>query len=284
MDERKKITVKLSDQLNDDRPLESFEEAASVDDIPEFTYKHTHKGKGKKSLRKYYGKKQNTALKSFGITALIAIVVGVSLGYIILRMFVVTEEAPLNPSTPTTSVQQDADNSTSTPASGETRSMHELPALQGYIVQAGVFSSIEQAESFQENLEQAGVHSAVWATGEDVRLFTGVYSSEMEAKSVTESDQVDLYARTWSTEAKEAEISEAVANWLTGFAQLWTSSLDGMTDEILGGWQEWLQTAPDDLPESTIPLYQDVDQFISQPNSGQVNVELVNWWHHYNQI
>lgn len=284
MEDKKKITVKLSNDPTEDYLFSSYqeEEAASLDDIPELQYKSVKTSKLKKSGKKFGGN-HSSSIKSFIITALSAIVIGVGLGIFILNMFVVNEEEPTM-SQPVSREQEEGDrNTTETTGSNQL----ELASLQAYVIQAGVFSSLEQAKISQDTIHQAGFQAILWETEEDIRLFTGAYGSEVDAKQmaeVMESAGLDLYVRSWNNESGVASLEQPVADWLGLFTDLWNASLTGMTDQMHSNWNDWVLAAPDNMPDSVMELKERVEQFLKQPNNDILDSELLVWWYLYDQL
>lgn len=284
--EKKKnqITVKLNNEVENDRSFHQYhEEAAGVDEIPEHAYKQGRDHKKKKGDRNKYARKKKIATQGFIITGLSAIVIGVLLGLILLKMFVPSGEEPI--------IVQPVNTDTeivNPPTTDGGQSELELPSLQAHVIQAGVFSSVEQGEAWQATVNQSGYQSMLWHADEDIRLFTGVYPSEAEAKRVAEimgEVNLDLYVREWSSPARTIEMEEPLIEWLIAFADSWrdTTTL-GMTDQIKQDWSMWLESAPSNIPASVTHLQTRIEAYLEQPNQATIELELLSWWYLYNQI
>ncbi|WP_077603176.1 SPOR domain-containing protein [Oceanobacillus sojae] len=257
------------------------ESAAAVEkgqDEPDFTtLPAVNSMKKGKSLRKI-----NIVWKAILVSGISAIVVGTVIGFILFRMFVQVD-APAsagNPSQGTAPVAQpekeEADSGIVT---------RSLDSLESYIIQAGIFSEKENADSLIANLTSLGISTVFFEKDGQYYLMAGVGPTEDAVKSLAASlsnNQAELYVKEWGTEAREIEMTEAEDGWLTEFQGFFTEQLQQVdlnqpiADEEITALVNQAPEGAEEIAE----LVTSLTEMMGEPSSYQ----LLNWMKVYNEL
>ncbi|WP_440895996.1 SPOR domain-containing protein [Amphibacillus sp. Q70] len=275
MESKYQVTYKLSDDKGPSVQSDTFQEsAASLTELEPYKY-------GENSSKHDRDKKRSWI--RIVLTALSAVLIGTSFGLLLLFIFSHDEDVPVTeqPNKNTT-----AEDSSSDAAATEDNQKIELNALSGYVIQAGVFESLEQAELTRETLVTQGHPSIVWETETDYRVFLAAYQSEGEAKQAGEQlaeSGLEVYAREWQSNEGAANLA-GEEEWLNEFQDLWQQSFSGYTDEVEQAWNNWLNIDQTDLSDHTQQFYQDVESTLRQLNDEQLPFYLLDLWNHYHHL
>lgn len=233
-----------------------------------------HKGKPSRKI--------NIVWKAILISGISAIFVGTLIGFILFRMFVQVD-APAsagNPSQGTTPVAQPEKEE-----AGSDMVTSSLDSLETYIIQAGIFSEKENADSLITNLTSLGIPTVFFEKDGQYYLMTGVGPTEDAVKSLAASlsnNQADLYVKEWSIEAKEIEMTEAEDSWLTEFQAFFAEQLQqadlnqSIADEEITAL---VDKAPDGA-EKIAGLVTSLTEMKGEPSSYQ----LLNWMKVYDEL
>ncbi|WP_117161307.1 SPOR domain-containing protein [Paraliobacillus sp. X-1268] len=310
MDNNNKITVKINnkkqnkqDSKNDSRDYLSdrptwFEEAASLDkeEIEEVDVfeKNSHLTDDSSSEKIKSKKNNNSVVKAFIFTACGAIGISVILGFIILKMFVEIDDQD-NLATN----DRISSEATSTNTGAETEVVDgesiTLEALQAYVVQVGVFSTKEKATEWQDKIAASGYNAMVWNEGDQLRLFVGITPTEEGAKAIAsdmEAKGLEAYARAWSTTERNAAFNPQVIEWLQTFPTLWTDTVQAVNQdsdaEQVEVWTNWLEAAPEGLPESVTAWKDSIQKIATMITEGESRenkqLQLLEVWQLYQNI
>ncbi len=170
-------------------------------------------------------RKRNIIWKAILVSGVSAIFVGTIIGFILFRMFVQvdTPASAGNPTQGTTPVAQpEKEEAESDIVTGS------LDSLETYIIQAGIFSELENADPLIESLTSLDIPTVFLEKDGQFYLMAGVGPSEDAVKSLAASlanNQADLYVKKWSTEAREIEMTEAESAWITEFQSFFDEQL-----------------------------------------------------------
>lgn len=275
MESKYQVTYKLSDDKEPSVQSDTFQEsAASLSDLEPYKY-------GESSSK--HDRERKKRWTRIILTGLSAILIGTSFGLLLLFIFSHDEDLPVTEQPDKNAAMEDPETDTS---STQDNQEIALSVLSGYVIQAGVFQSLEQAELTQEALTEQGHPSVVWETETDYRIFLGVYQSEGEAKQVGEQlteSGLEVYAREWQSSEGTANLADE-EEWLNEFQALWQQSISGYTDEVEQAWNDWLNVDQTNLSDNTQQFYQDIDSTLQQLNAEQLSYYLLVLWHHYDHL
>lgn len=157
------------------------------------------------SLKKHLHNQKSTPIKSVFLSILMAIVIGTSFGFVVLKLVIsdgtVTEEAPV-----TTNPQETpTNNESNTPSNASTESIALTP-IDTFIIQGGVFSTVESGKIEQQKVLEKGVPAQVIENNGQAILVLGVADSIANAKAigaVLKENGIDMFAKPYSLPGKE---------------------------------------------------------------------------------
>ncbi|SEA52497.1 hypothetical protein SAMN05421743_105177 [Thalassobacillus cyri] len=298
MDKQDKISIRMNGKetlipREDEKAIEevvtSQEEQAATAEVYEYEHSEQKKVIKPEAWKKhpYYKKKKrkkklSSPVKNIVVSVIGALLLGLLLGFILLRMFVgITESdgaATENPVAYTGGT--DTGNAESVTTDGG--SAIKLPTVEAYVVQAGYFTSREKAEEWSQNYIEKGYPTVVWEREGDVFLFTGLarsYEAANEKASPLLKDDLQTYVKPWKVTATE-KVNVKGAEPLSGFADLFYSTIDGKETT-----EEWNQLAVR-LPENeTFNELKAAIKSLSKSNSSsQKDVLLLKIWKSYENI
>lgn len=190
--------------------------------------------------------------KPFIIATISALVIGTSLGIMMLNMITnVNHHVNQTPSQtiaplPEEDVNKDGDEK----IGNEQISSVSLDAISAYVLQGGVFSERENAETSAKVFGDAGFPTSIWSRENNYYLIVGIANTKEKAQEIgIELDQHDLetFVKEWHTKEMDLQLSEEEHTWLTSFVNVWNNSLDSvdnLEEFSLDTWKELANNFP----------------------------------------
>jgi stage II sporulation protein B len=172
---------------------------------PQVIKKKSSIGSLKKTLQK-----QNTGpVKSLFVSILLAILIGTSFGFVVLKL--VISDSQIKVETPLATVPEET-------AKGNEQSLGEIQQLalepiDTYIIQGGVFSSVDSAKLEEQKVKEMGIPTQIIESNGQAILVLGIADSIENAKSIAtgyKDKGIDVFAKPYSLPGKEVEELTAV--------------------------------------------------------------------------
>ncbi|WP_138415527.1 SPOR domain-containing protein [Aquibacillus sediminis] len=254
-------------------------------------------------VEKYRKRKLPPGFKVFAFAALAAIIVGVILGFVSLRMFAGIDDNQMQLAQSVQTLPTDGNGSATTDGqasdaanSGNNSNAVQVPLepLSAVVIQGGVFSSHAKAEEWQRQFNDAGYPTMIWETADgQYRLFAGLFSSEQAADLTVAdmgADGLEAYVRPWQPEVSTAEIAPSEQEWLETFTAQWQQAMEvlqseGTLSNEQGGWEDWLSSYPETASTQTESLQLSGQQLVenigSEQSSATLQMDLLQLWQHY---
>lgn len=226
------------------RPIKD-EVAATVEKTNHFT----NEREKKKSVGSNKGKKLILKFKPLITTILLALIVGSIFGFVMLKIFGTIDNGM---ATPGNNPVVNLDKASEKDDDIEDKDKVELPIIQAYILQGGVFSSEENAEKFAREYQENDIPTMIWPHENEYFLLLGVAHTLEKGKKLAskiEENDLDVFVKEWTTPAREISLTSNEEEWINSFQKLLTSSiqnLDEQENNSLNGWKELLADLPDD--------------------------------------
>ncbi|WP_100011955.1 SPOR domain-containing protein [Lentibacillus sediminis] len=274
--------VKLYENKTKDEQAAAVEGAGKIT-IPSFMRKlGSKKGLGKK------GKDQRPIVPVL-VAVFSAIMTGTVLGVIMLNMFVNMDEDSAQGTSGEVPALTGGDEASGA-AAGEGTSA-AIEAIEAFVLQAGVFSGMENAEEWAGKFEAAGLPTVIWERDGQFFLLAGIGATEEQAKQSAqqlETYEFDIYVKEWATPAQEIELTSSEQEWLQGFRESWETSLQGLGSEEVftgAGWEELMETYPQDSERIT-GLYEataDAQARMQQASGLEAQNVLLQLWQQFKQ-
>lgn len=249
---------------------ESEEDSIPVFARPTDTYKKQPKeNKGKFSY-----------FKPIIIAILSALAIGTLLGIIMLRMFVgIDSDLSAQGSNLLSVVNNDEKNDRS-----KTMTLSDEP-MEAYVLQAGVFSEKENANTWAMTYGEAGLPTMIWEKENQHFLLLGLANTEEQAKVVAEglkADSFDVYVKKWRTEAEKVKLSETEQEWFQSFRDQWNNALTSLSSQEALSPAEWDNVITNYPKESerASSLFEGISN-IEQVDGMEAQIVLLNLWNDY---
>lgn len=343
MDKPNKISIRINgedtylerknlDEQAKDEILEAKEEQASaIEDWVEEQEKEKKKSNSDKDLtvleRAYQLKKKKfqftTSIKHMVLAGMAAIMIGMVLGFVMLRLFagMASTEANSVPAYQSNALPNKTTSEANDPATNQensstdkaeekaeiTKVPYPFPIMDAHVVQAGIFSTREKAAVWQSQLEEKGVTSFVWPRDGQFYLFTGIGSTKAEGDKIAtllKAQEIDTFTKPWQVSPKQKRIATTEGKWIESGMQNWKSSLgtivtitstgDGDLKGVLTKIQSWKQEIPDEATEQSTSVLKAFDKFSEAAQSYQtqksavslweMQVQLINIWYEYEKF
>lgn len=212
-------------------------------------------------------KKQSWLAPVF-ITILSAGAIGTVLGIFIINLFTgIESEQTGNESSPSAAV-------TAQETGGQAH-VERLPAVAGYVLQAGLFEEQANAEEWRESYASAGESAFIWERDDQYFLLIGIYHTEDSAKQRAvelQGEGFDVFVKEWQTTEKELELTQDATEWIDQFGQVWEEALTAKENtalvnhlehvpqaEMLGNLVEILETPTEDIEIYLLQVMQAYD-------------------------
>lgn len=163
-----------------------------------------------------------------------ALVIGLVIGAIMLKMFA------------------QLDGETASVTSGalvkNENIVETMNGLTAYVLQAGAFSKIENAQKWAKIYEKKGHQTIVWKKEDTYYLLAGLAKTEASAIAQAKSkNNIDIYVKEWQTVDSADRLTEKERIWLQSFYILWNQQLDLIGEEqglLQKEWQKLLADKP----------------------------------------
>ncbi|BAB06753.1 hypothetical protein P4637_06530 [Halalkalibacterium halodurans] len=184
----------------------------------------------KRKKKKPYGTNERFALKVKKVPVILimalvsALIVGTSLGFIVLTIFT-ADELPV--------ASGEVQETVPAVSQGDA----SFPELAVEVVQGGAFTSIEAGEAVIASLQEKGRAAALVESDDSVYMFIGLAQDRAKAQDVaqaySELDQ-DTYIKSFAAPTSDSKrLNEETIQWLhdmeSSYQQLVSLSVDGLT-------------------------------------------------------
>lgn len=228
--------------------------------------------------------------KPLVVSSLSAIVIGVLLGFIVLRMSIGGQEVQQGSASSSPS-EVIADDSNEDKGNSDLQATSvELKQLQAYVLQVGVFTEEENTGDAVDLLEKNGFAAIVWENAEQYYVFTNIFSTEEQAKNSVdqlEKKEIENYAKLWTVDKQTIDATDEEVAFLQDFVETWEETVEKHTNNEVDSINSW-EKLVDEMPESeenAQDLIDYLDENIQQAEEA-IDIEqmLLETWHLYSQI
>lgn len=211
-----------------------------------------------------------------------AVVIGSIMGFVMLKI-IVNFDNDLN-GTPAVLVpsEEEGKKNDGGATNNADKGAYSLGAMSAFVLQGGVFSSVENAEAESAKFIENGYTPVVWEKDGQFFLLVNLGSTKEDLQSDTTSlmnNGIEAYAKEWQLAERKVEVTREEYEWLTSFQDNWNNSLEkGALDE--NKWNNLIEQAPTDstLLADFITLLKDQLSAISTKDHKQI---LLAIWHSY---
>lgn len=150
------------------------------------------------------------------ILALVAIVVGTSLGLVVIRT--ITSEQPV-----TQPVEEQGVTTVVPPSEDVVATKKETMTVETYLIQGGVFSTEEAAKDVQKLIHEKKLPAEIFQVGQQYYLFLGVAENLQASKELAlfyKTEEIDMFWKDIEFTTKLAKNDQKVENVLSIYAAL----------------------------------------------------------------
>jgi stage II sporulation protein B len=194
------------------------------DDIEEYIIAkkpiETKKKKSLPTLKKHLKKQHSGPIKSLFFSILLAIIIGTSFGFLVLK--IVISDAKVDVDTVTAVPQETTTEKNN--AAGALQPL-QLQSINTFIVQGGVFSSVDSAKIEEQKVKERGIPTQIIEANGQAILVLGLADSIDKAKAVGngfKENGIDVFAKPYALPEKDLkELTEVEANLLKGVANVY---------------------------------------------------------------
>lgn len=179
-------------------------------------------------------------IKPFFLAALSAIVIGSLLGFSMLMMFKGSDDQ--SPHHINAIKQNDDQVKENDHEKKSEVSDVNIPSLNAYVLQGGVFSETENAEHWSMQYNEAGFRTVIWERDGQYYLFSGVASTKDFGQNVAEKqDDFDVYIKEWLTNPETIQLSKEEIEWVSSFQEKWKETVQSVSEEnniLIDQWNQ----------------------------------------------
>ncbi|KGX89202.1 SPOR domain-containing protein [Pontibacillus litoralis] len=315
MDDSKKISIRINGedtelgQEGKDEKQQAFqvaseEQASAVEDWikekekaeEENKYYKTSKrnrpsfSKVKSALRRQRKEVRLTAgMKRMFLASISAVLVGVFLGLLMIRIFAGGDGQQMVGEDQGVVIPADSEDQ----ASEAIKQAYSFPAVNLLVVQAGVFSTKDKAENWQQDMDEQGIETYIWPRDEQYYLLAGVASSENQASNIVDEIQnqgFDAFVKEWSVQGGEKQVEKKEGDWVAAGMDHWSMLVEEaneMDESVMGEMTTWIESRPSEVTESTSFLIANMEKLLNAAQAGgqeEIQQHLLHVWHSYEQF
>jgi stage II sporulation protein B len=229
---------------SDDDPIKTFE-SKSV--LAEATHKKTSK---------------NSLLKPILIAVISAIIIGAILSVIMFQVLIDVKASYSNQESvniPTATQSENGKEKTNGDHSDNTAVT--LAALHGFVLQGGVFSEQENAETWAKNFSDSGLPAMIWNRGDQYFLLLGLTETKAQAESIVNQldKNYDLYIKEWETRQGDVSLTKEEQEWLLAFQQKWEENVKQSDNISKDSWAELSKDTKSDRLKSLVDQIEQIE-------------------------
>ena len=236
---------KLKSQIKTASPIKN-ELAATIDRNRETS--SFKAGYHKKNIERSSKKIQFIQIiKPLTIAISLALIIGTIFGFIMLKIFGTIDNGMISRgNNPIVSVE----NSSEKENTKKDLMKAELPGVQAYILQGGVFSSKENAEKFADDFQGHGIMTMIWKRDNEFFLILGLSNSLKEANKMAaniEKNNLDVFVKEWKTPTREIKMTKDEEEWIHSFQMTLNTTIDNLDNpknDSFADWDDLLKNIP----------------------------------------
>lgn len=207
-----------------------------------------------------------------------ALLIGSFLGVMLLKMFVTIDDngnasGEINE---VTAINNDEKQTNATLTTS-------IEPLQAFVIQAGVFSTEENAKKWQATYQDIGFPTVIWEKDRQYYLLLAAAPTKNKAtelKNQAALSKMDVYVKEWETDKKELALTKEESKWLESFINKWEKSMEQQTFDN-DSWASLQKTVPKGSKK-----FQDLSalmkQYINTENQVdplEIGTQLLKLWH-----
>jgi len=258
------------------------EVAATVEKTNHFTNERAKK----KSVGSNRGKQLILKFKPLITTIFLALIIGSIFGFVMLKIFGTIDNGM---ATPGNNPVVNLDKATEKDDEIEGEDNIELPTIQAYILQGGVFSSEENAEEFARKYQENEIPTIIWPRENEYFLLLGVAHTLEKGEKLAsriEEEELEVFVKEWATQASEISLTSNEEEWINSFQKWLTSSieeLDEQENSSISSLEKLLSDLPDDSGslESFKESIQAIVKKVKEDGRSPTQEDLLNMWLQY---
>jgi len=229
---------KLKSQIKTASPIKN-ELAATIDRNRETS--SFKAGYHKKNIERSSKKIQFIQIiKPLTIAISLALIIGTIFGFIMLKIFGTIDNGMISRgNNPIVSVE----NSSEKENTKKDLMKAELPGVQAYILQGGVFSSKENAEKFADDFQGHGIMTMIWKRDNEFFLILGLSNSLKEANKMAaniEKNNLDVFVKEWKTPTREIKMTKDEEEWIHSFQMTLNTTIDNLDNPKNDSFADWM--------------------------------------------
>ncbi|WP_068674504.1 SPOR domain-containing protein [Oceanobacillus sp. Castelsardo] len=261
MDKKKQIIIKENGKVIKQYPKQDInsskrESAATLhesDDNPITTFERKSilaEAKPKKSSK-------HPLLKPILTAIIAAIFIGAILSVIMFQVLIDVKDGFNNQESLSIPSANQADNDKEktngdNSANAAETSTFTLESLHGFVLQAGVFSELKNAEDWAKNFSNSGLPVMIWNRDNQYFLLLGLTESKAKAESIVNQLDInyDLYIKEWETKQGNVGLTKDEHEWLVEFQQKWKDNAKQPDNISKANWEELAKKTNSDKLES----------------------------------
>lgn len=251
------------------------------------------------------------SIKKIVMAGVSAVLVGMALGYIMLNVFASMEtpeassstayqdDVDNEPSTTETNSNEEstssgtppADQNTEGEAAAASQTSISLPAVRAFVVQAGIFSTQDQAEVMQSNIESKGVRTFIWPRDGQFYLFAGIAPSKAEGEQIAtllKAQEIEVYVKEWSVPGGKMDLNQTEGDWIQKGMEQWQTVLgpaaallyagEGDVKAMSSSINTWSSSKPEGASDLSSAIDQHFSQYVSSVDTYRSNKSTASLW------
>lgn len=187
-------------------------------------------------------------VKPLTIAISLAVIIGTIFGFIMLKIFGTIDNGMISQgNNPIVSVENTSEKEEN---AKKDVMKTELPGIQAYILQGGVFSSKENAKKFADDYQGNGVMTMIWKRDNEFFLILGLSHSLKEANKMAaniEENNLDVFVKEWETPTREIKMTKDEEEWIHSFQMTLNTAierLDNPKNDSFAEWDDLLKNIP----------------------------------------
>lgn len=225
---------------------------------------------GSKKMKKY---RPYSRYKPVIIAISSAIVIGCVLSIIMFQVFV-NVETGFNDQAVQSIPALSTNNKQDSVSQNEETKMYSIDPIQGYILQTGVFSEQENAETWAQQFEE--FPTITWPRGDQYFLISGIAPSKETANQLIESllmQNEEYFIKEWMISPDEIELTEDEFEWFQTFQKSLVEAIQKVSGKEEGALDE-IKTLSSIQSEKLGPLVEKV-KTVNDSNTKEIQQSLL---------
>ncbi|RLL47958.1 SPOR domain-containing protein [Oceanobacillus piezotolerans] len=292
MDKGKKIIIKQNGKVTNfiekkgkNTPPSNQEYAATLHESIDESHSTYERKTDLASVKSSKDRPEGKKVKPVFITISSAVLIGVFLSILMFQIFVKVENGFISQPGVLQGNEAHVNKQEETPKGPS--STYSAEPLKVHILQAGVFSESDNAETWAAGLKEAHLPNVIWRRDNQFYLMLGLAPTKEAANAVMNqinTGEYDIFVKEWTTNTLQLGLTESEQEWLQLFRTSWESSVQSIAESNNADLASFDSLKEKQIESETLSPLIEIVNSLEVTNETQAQQVLLDLMYEYEQL